>query len=297
MTNVYDFLKYQPELYKQFNCKDLMFVYYDCPQFRQRDDVFTHYSCFTFYITGGKRVHRQSKTWVFGKGSLIFIKKGGFIQELYLDEGTTAIAFYIADRYLKQLTQNFRQFYIGKPINNQSTESIIPVEVNEMATGFIQTMISFFAQDTPPTEVVLEERFQEFFYTLLINPANQALVAYLNSLTERPRTSLYEVMEANYIYNLSLEEYARIANRSLATFKREFKKLFDTTPAQWLIQKRLDYALLLLNTTEKSIADIVFESGFENGSHFSRVFKTKFGASPWHYRKQKLFRPKSLISA
>ena len=297
MTNVYDFLKYQPELYKQFNCKDLMFVYYDCPQFRQRDDVFTHHSYFTFYITGGKRVHRQGKSWVFGKGSLVFVKKGGFIQELYLDEGTRAITFYITDRYLKQLTQNFRQFYIGRPGNNQSTESIILVDVNETATGLIQTMTSFFALEIPPAEVVLEERFQEFFYTLLINPANQALVAYLNSLTDRPRTSLYEVMEANYMYNLSLEEYARIANRSLATFKREFKKLFTTTPAQWLMQKRLGYALTLLNTTEKSIADIVFESGFENGSHFSRVFKGRFGASPLHYRKQNPLQTDVLMTA
>lgn len=89
------------------------------------------------------------------------------------------------------------------------------------------------------------------------------------------------------MYHLSLDELAQIANRSLATFKREFKKLFNTPPAQWLIQKRLDYALVLLNTTEKSIADIVFDSGFENGSHFSRVFKDKFGVSPLHYRKQK----------
>ena len=291
MTNIYDFLKYQPELYKQFNCKDLMFVYYDCPQFRQRDDVFTHHSYLTFYITGGKRVHRQGKTWIFGEGSLVFVKKGGFIQELYLDQGTRAITFYIADSYLKKLTHNFRQFYRGKLISDQSTESIITVDVNETTTGVIQTMINFFDQATSPGEAVWEERFQEFFYTLLVNPENKPLVAYLNSLTDRPRTSLYEVMYANYMYHLSLNEYAQIANRSLATFKREFKKLFNTTPAQWLIQKRLDYALILLNTTEKSIADIVFESGFENNSHFSRVFKDKFGTAPLHYRKHTIGRP------
>ena len=242
-------------------------------------------------------MHRQSKTWVLGKGSLLFIKKGGFIQELYLDEGTTAISFYIADQYLKQLTQNFRQFYRGKLVSDQTTESIITVDVNETTTGIIQTLINFFAQATLPCEAVWEERFQEFFYTLLVNPENKPLVAYLNSLTDRPRTSLYEVMYANYMYHLSLDEYAQIANRSLATFKREFKKLFHETPALWLIQKRLDYALILLNTTEKSIADIVFESGFENNSHFSRVFKDKFGVSPLQYRKQNLLETESAIAA
>jgi AraC-like DNA-binding protein len=297
MTNVYDFLKYQPETYRQFVCKDLLIVYYNCPQFRQRDNVFTHHSCFTFYITGGKRMHRQNKTWVLEKGSLLFIKKGGFIQELYLDEGTTAISFYVADQYLNKLTHNFRQFYRGKLISDQFAESIFTVDVNETTAGFIQTMIRFFDQAVLPDETVWEERFQEFFYTLLVNPENKQLVAYLNSLTDRPRTSLYEVMYANYMYHLSLEEYARIANRSLATFKREFKKVFTTTPAQWLIQKRLDYALALLTTTEKSISDIVFDSGFENGSHFSRVFKDKFGVSPLHYRKRQLRQPEPALVA
>ena len=291
MTNVYDFLKYQPETYKQFVCKDLLIAYYDCPQARRREEIFSHHSYITFVVRGSKRFYRQGKTWTLLKGSLEFVKKGAFIQELYLAEGFRALTCYIPDAYLQQLIRNFRQFYRGKPIGNQSTESVIELVVDETATGFIQTFLHLFESATPPTEDILEERFREFFYTLLINPANQALVAYLTSLTDRPRISLYEVLEANYMYHLSLCEYAQIANRSLATFKREFKSLFNTTPAQWLIQKRLDYALALLNTTEKSISDIVFDSGFENGSHFSRVFKDKFGLSPLHYRKQKQDRP------
>jgi transcriptional regulator GlxA family with amidase domain len=52
------------------------------------------------------------------------------------------------------------------------------------------------------------------------------------------------------------------------------------------MQKRLDYASVLIGTSSKSIIDIAFESGFENNTHFSRVFKEKFGTSPLQYRKQ-----------
>ena len=288
MTNVYDFLKYQPDTYKQFVCKDLLIAYYDCPQSRHREDIFTHHSYLTFVVRGSKRIHRQGKTWLLSGGNLAFVKKGGFIQEAFLGEGLRALTFYLPDAYLKQLSQHFRQFYRGKPISNQPTEPIIELTVNETTAGFLQTLLTFFDQTTPPTEAVLEERFQEFFYSLLIHPDNWALVGYLNSLSDRPRTSLYDVMETNYMYNLSLNQYARIANRSLASFKREFKTLFNTSPAQWLMQKRLRYAQTLLDTTGKSIGDIMFDSGFENGSHFSRVFKDKFGASPLHYRRKQL---------
>ena len=88
------------------------------------------------------------------------------------------------------------------------------------------------------------------------------------------------------MYNLSLTEFAQFANRSLATFKREFKRIFNRPPAQWLLQKRLAYAEVLLTSTERSIADIAAESGFESNAHFSRTFSQKFGVPPLHYRKQ-----------
>jgi AraC family transcriptional regulator, exoenzyme S synthesis regulatory protein ExsA len=109
----------------------------------------------------------------------------------------------------------------------------------------------------------------------------------LSHIADSKKASLFEVMEANYMYNLPLEEYAKISNRSLATFKREFKSLFYTTPGKWLMAKRLDYAQLMLHTTRKNINEITFESGFENISHFSRVFKERFGASPLNFRKSR----------
>ena len=286
MTNIHDFLTYQADTYKQLLCKDLLFAYYDCPQSRHRVDIYTHYSYLTFTISGGKLIHRAGKTWTLTKGCCEFVKKGAFIQEVFIDEGYRAITFYVPDPYLQNLIREHRRFYRNRTVPNQPTEPIIELTVNETTARFVRTLLGFFSQELSPAEDILEERFRELFYALLTNPDNQSLVTYLNSLTDRPRTSLYEVMEANYMYNLSLDDYARIACRSLASFKREFMTTFETTPGKWLMKKRLSYARTLLDTTQKSIADIVFDSGFENGSHFSRVFKDHFGTAPLHYRKQ-----------
>jgi transcriptional regulator GlxA family with amidase domain len=42
---------------------------------------------------------------------------------------------------------------------------------------------------------------------------------------------------------------------------------------------------MLLRTTNQSISEIAFNSGFENISHFSRIFKENFGLSPLQFRK------------
>jgi len=110
-------------------------------------------------------------------------------------------------------------------------------------------------------------------------------VAHAALVTDHRRESISEIMEANYTYNLSLKELARLTHLSLASFKREFKKAFGTTPGKWLKEKRLDHAGRILSSSSKSISDVAFESGFENTTHFSRVFKEKFHETPLHYRQ------------
>ena len=92
-------------------------------------------------------------------------------------------------------------------------------------------------------------------------------------------------MEKNYTYHLTLQEFARISSRSLTVFKKEFADYYHTTPGKWLTNKRLKHAKMLLKTTNQSITEIALNSGFENVSHFSRIFKEKFGLSPLQYRK------------
>jgi AraC-like DNA-binding protein len=93
-----------------------------------------------------------------------------------------------------------------------------------------------------------------------------------------------EVMHNNFTFNLAMEDYAKLTCRSIPTFKREFKKLFRDSPAKWIMKKRLELAAGLLKNTKLRIREICFECGFENPTHFSRVFKEKMGISPLRFR-------------
>jgi len=88
-----------------------------------------------------------------------------------------------------------------------------------------------------------------------------------------------------------MAEFARIAQRSLAVFKRDFNEIYHSSPGKWLLQKRIEYAKHLLDSSKKNVNEIAYDSGFENATHFSRVFKEKFGLSPLQYRKEKYSSP------
>jgi transcriptional regulator GlxA family with amidase domain len=92
-------------------------------------------------------------------------------------------------------------------------------------------------------------------------------------------------MEANYTFNLTLSEFARICQRSLSAFKREFTETYHISPGKWILEKRLAHARYLLKTSLKNVNEIATESGFDSPTHFSRTFKEKYGLPPLQYRK------------
>ena len=95
---------------------------------------------------------------------------------------------------------------------------------------------------------------------------------------------LEKVMSENYLYNLKIEEFAKLCGRSLSAFKRDFKKVFSTTPSKWIKTKRLAYAKGLLIESNLNINEICFDSGFVNTSHFIKSFKEQYKISPHQFR-------------
>ena len=93
-------------------------------------------------------------------------------------------------------------------------------------------------------------------------------------------------MEDNYCFNLKLEQFAQLSNRSLSTFKRDFQKQYDVSPGKWLLEKRLNHAMNLLSNAGRTVGEACYESGFENPSHFSRAFRQHFGIAPASVKQQ-----------
>ncbi len=107
-----------------------------------------------------------------------------------------------------------------------------------------------------------------------------ALKDLLFDFSEPFKIDLEEFMLKNFTYNVPLENFAKLSGRSLASFKRDFEKIFRTSPRKWLKEKRLSEAYYLIENKQKKPADIYLDLGFENLSHFYASFKEKFGITP-----------------
>lgn len=100
------------------------------------------------------------------------------------------------------------------------------------------------------------------------------------------KESFEQIIQNNVFNDVSIEELAQQTNRSLTSFKKEFKRQFFEPPHKWLIRQRLIHSRLLLISTGKSIAEVGTECNFPNPSHFIKLFKKEFGLTPSVYRNR-----------
>ncbi|MEK6333943.1 MAG: AraC family transcriptional regulator [Acidobacteriota bacterium] len=117
----------------------------------------------------------------------------------------------------------------------------------------------------------------------------------MNSLKppKSPPSDLYErlyrarqFMDECYDLPLDLAEISKQACLSRYHFLRLFRDTFDTTPHQYLIQRRIDRAKELLRSPRLSVTDVCFEVGFQSLGSFSSLFRRCVGAAPISYRRR-----------
>ncbi len=83
--------------------------------------------------------------------------------------------------------------------------------------------------------------------------------------------------------NFSVTQAAEHLKVSGTYLRRCFKEKYGMSPKEYLIQKRIEKAILLLNTDYFTIKEIAQQCGFENEHYFSTVFKAKTGVVPSKY--------------
>ncbi len=93
-----------------------------------------------------------------------------------------------------------------------------------------------------------------------------------------------QYLAVNYHQPLSLSEVASAVNTTRSHLSHLFRKRWEITPSNYLMQLRLQAAQRLLCTTELRVGDVAAQCGFTDPLYFSRVFHRAVGKAPSDYR-------------
>jgi AraC-like DNA-binding protein len=286
MINLQDFIG-NSNAFKKFEVDDLLFTEFKCPGDEAKSSIWWHNNFFSYVVAGETVLQTPRGSYTIAAGDCVFAKRGSVISHGHIHEDFCELLIFIPDDFIKSVVQKLKigSISIGSDVES---DTVIPLATNEVLESYFHSLLTYFRQSMPPPKALLKLKFEELLVNILSNNEHRALSCYFNDLCALAKPSIQEIMEANFFSNMSLDEFARLCNRSLTAFKEEFKNIFRTTPGKWLLKKRLEYSRYLLETTDNTIAEICYESGFENISHFNRVFKSRYGQPPGRFKMQKL---------
>ena len=161
---------------------------------------------------------------------------------------------------------------------------MIDLTGNVFLKGFFDSLLPYIDNPKKLTTKIAQLKTCEAIELLL--QTEEVFRSFLFDFGEPHKIDLEAYMHHNYTYNIPLTSFAKLTGRSLSSFKRDFTKIFETTPEKWLQQKRLEQAHYLILKKKQRPTEVYLEVGFENLSHFSFVFKKQFGLTPTELTEQ-----------
>ena len=282
MINLLEFVSGN-SLFKQFKVNDLLFLEYKCVADQAAVQVWSKYNYFLYVVRGKKMWQSSRAKYCVREGEAIFVKKGANVIHQFFEEGFCSLMIFVPDDFISKVIKES-----SAPVpkcTSENTDTVICLCLDEVLSAYFPSVLSYFSKEEKPPGNLLEIKFKELILDLLLTRRNDPLCNYFKSLCDQRKTSIREIMESNFIYNMKMVEFANLSGRSITSFKKDFIGTFNCTPGKWLLKRRLEHAKYLLEVTDKNINELVVETGFENASHFIRVFKQAYGLSPLQFKK------------
>jgi AraC-like DNA-binding protein len=283
MQNAGEAIRSNPNA-RRFEIGELLFAQYECPGHDDPEGIWTQ-TDFLVHVMSSRMSWKTPTGLVSAEaGQTLFFKKGALILPQHSADGLCIQLFFIPDTIVKTTVMELADDLPAITESLDPREMAISVNNDVVLSAFFNAMTLYFSGDESPPDALLKLKLKELLTGILVGQSNQSLSAYFRSVAALEAPSISSIMEANFCHNLPLSTFAQLCHRSLSSFKREFRKRYATSPGKWLLDRRLEHSVSLLQTTSMSITEIMLECGFEDLSHFSRAFKEKFGRPPRAYR-------------
>ncbi|MBE6174166.1 MAG: AraC family transcriptional regulator [Rikenellaceae bacterium] len=246
-----------------------------------------------YILSGRKYIHHNDLCYAIDEGSIFILDSGHHYEENIVGSNGRfeQIVFYISSAQLQQALFSLHLNY-GLSFTSQhrcplcmSRDFVFEKAGNALRNFFVGIDLSLRSSGLLHNDIGQRLKLGELLY--LIFTANDGCIR--RKVLRASDTVLEQFVCTIYqnIYNdISIEMLATMTNRSLTSFKKEFKRIFNAPPHRWIIARRLDRARIMLISTSLTISEIGGECGFTNISHFIKLFKQRFHTTPASFRSR-----------
>jgi AraC family transcriptional regulator, exoenzyme S synthesis regulatory protein ExsA len=244
-----------------------------------QNTAFLHTNCLIYVLEGYKRLHFSNETVTVGSGKLLLIKSGLYVMSGFIPEGLDyqAVIIYCSDEAVRKFCL---KYFPAQERTSNKASSYLTIQTNELLDSFRDQYLGYFNKEFSNLEAILQVKLHELLLLLLSGENKEEVKTWLQTIAFEQPVEIYHIVKKHLFHQLTLEEFAKLSGRSLASFKRDFQAHYHTSPKKWIHRQRLIHSRMLLQTGNQNVSEVAYASGFENIPYFTRSFKKEFGVTP-----------------
>jgi len=235
----------------------------------------------SLYLSGGQTSHRADRPGVTGGPGLLCMMPQGQETRWSINGPIEFAHLYVTDDMLRQY--GARHFDCdARRIDLQETVYAYDPAMTRLLGCY------FTLSETPGAHPALLG--EEILFGILdrlvtrYNGYEQTPVAVTGGLSTHHRRKVRDLINSALDTPLSIAKLAAAVGLSPHHFARMFKESFGVSPAQYILQARINRAKRLLQGQD-TLASIAAQTGFSQQSHMTMQFKRATGVTPAQYRQ------------
>ena len=232
-----------------------------------------------YVVLGGSvKLTCGRQTWTVRKNEMILLRRAQSVS--YEKQGSEETGLFESQLFAIN-DELLKDFLTSQQVQIPTMKEEYGTQVSPMSERLVAYCWSLSPYFNDPSQVnpgLLRLKVMELLYNVM--DCSKNIFRQMLQLRQPVKTDLHRVVEENYTSPISLDELAYLSGRSLSSFKREFQDIYGAPPARWIREKRLSKAHEMLRSSTLSVADVAYSLGFENPTHFSRIFKQQYGYAP-----------------
>ncbi|WP_068472004.1 helix-turn-helix domain-containing protein [Saccharicrinis aurantiacus] len=253
----------------------------------RKEGIFENEGCFLYFKEAGFKMQSSTlKDMPIKSKEAVLLRCGTYYFDLLnsVDSDTVdVLAIHLVPEQLKAIYGDELPAIIEK--SKTAKQSKVVASENIIAR-FIESLEFYFENPDLVSEDILELKVKELILLLIQTKNIDSIVDLISDLYAPKTAQLRKVIDTHLFSNFSADELAKMSNLSLSSFKREFKKVYNDSPQNYINTKRIEKAQILLKSTALSVSDIAYDIGFNDPQYFTRLFTKHTGITPSEFRNQ-----------
>ncbi len=242
-------------------------------------------ACYMYLIEGDYRQFSSTQEYRLTNHESLLMKCGNYMLNLPGPPANcNAFSVHFYPEVLKKIYENDLPSFLIDPAAMTTNNTAVKLGSSVSLKSYVDSMLFYFENPELVNDDLIILKLKEIILLLSRTESAPQVYEILSNLFTPQTIQFKEVVESHVYSSISLEELAELTNCSLSSFKREFKRLYNESPATYLRNKKLEKACELLRVSEESISHIAYDCGFYDVAHFSKTFKLKYNVSPSSYR-------------